>query len=316
VKREGLVIHKGYTVRWKADSQQSAVDSLQSRVGSHIENRWSKQHLKFNIQNNSLRKPLLLPPYALMVFFRFFFKLNAKLYVKRFLLWPVICMISAFSLHGQKTLPFFGQPIREELEMKTCSFEPAANAMKLLDYQEKELIIDFGFKMKTTRRVKIKIFNPRGFQHANISIPYISRIKGTKLSDINAYIHYQDAQGNIITEKVDKNQIFRNNQNNAFKKISFTFPNLKAGAVIEYQYELTEKNSLYLDPWFFQDIIPTRLSLFKLTIPYNIRVENRLMGVDSIIVNTKEEGGGAFYAPSLVRESIHFCMSLPSRLKK
>ena len=222
--------------------------------------------------------------------------------MKRFLFWPVICLISAISLHGQKTLPAFGQPIREELEMKTCSFDPSANAMKLLDYQEKELIIDFGFKMKTTRRVKIKIFNPRGFEHASISIPYISRIKGTKLSDMNAYIHYQDEKGNIITEKVDKNQIFRNNQNNAFKKISFTFPNLKAGAVIEYQYELTEKNSLYLDPWFFQDIIPTQLSLFKLTIPYNIRVENRLMGVDSIIVNTKEEGGGAFYAPSLVRE--------------
>lgn len=199
-------------------------------------------------------------------------------------------------------MPAFGQPIRAELELKTCSVDPGADAMKLLDYQEKELIIDFGFKIKTLRRVKIKIFNPGGFRHANISIPYISRIKGSKASDIAAYIHYLDAQGNIITEKVEKNQIFRNNQDNAFKKISFTFPNLKPGCVIEYQYEKTEKNSLHLEPWFFQDIIPTQLSLFKLTIPYSIRVENRLMGVDSISVNTKEEGGGAFYAPSLVRE--------------
>lgn len=211
-------------------------------------------------------------------------------------------MTSAISLYGQSQLPPFGQPILQELEMKTCSIDPGADAMKLLDYQEKEIIIDFGFKIKTLRRVKIKIFNPRGFQHANIAIPYISRIKGTKLSDINAYIHYQDAAGRVTTEKVEKNQIFRNNQDNAFKKISFTFPNLKAGCVIEYQYEQTEKNSLHLDPWLFQDIIPTQLSLFKLTIPYNIRVENRLMGVDSINVNTKEVGGGAFYAPSLARE--------------
>lgn len=222
--------------------------------------------------------------------------------MKRFLFLPVICIISAISLHGQKTLPAFGQPIREELDMKTCSFDPSANAMKLLDYQEKEIIVDYGFKIKSVRRVKIKIFNEKGFQHASIKIPYISRIKGTKITDITAYIHYLDPLGNIISEKVEKKQIFRDKQDDIVKKISFTFPNVKAGCVIEYRYEKTEKNSLHLEPWIFQDMIPTQISGFQLKMPSAIHLDYRLMGIDSVKQNYKLEGGGTFYAPSVVRD--------------
>ena len=207
-------------------------------------------------------------------------------------------------------IPPFGQAIRQELEMKSCPKDPGASAMKLLDYQEKEIIVDFGFKIKSERRVKIKIFNEKGFQHASIKIPYISLIKGTKITDITAYIHYLDPLGNMITEKVEKKQIFRDKQDDVVKKISFTFPNVKAGCVIEYRYEKTEKNSLHLEPWIFQDIIPTQLSGFKLSMPSAIHLDYRLMGVDSVKQNYKLEGGGTFYAPSVVRD--FFLQDIPA----
>jgi len=202
---------------------------------------------------------------------------------------------------AQVTLPGFGKPIREELELKSCSFDPGADAMKLIDFQEKEVIVDFGLKVKTQHRVKIKIFNERGFKYASISIPYISKIKGTKITDLSAYIHYLDEKGNTISEKVEKNQVFRDKESDAVKKIRFTFPNVRPGCVIEYRYEKTEKNSLYLDPWFFQDMIPTKYSGFALTLPSAIQMQARLMGVDSVYRNDKWDRGEQLSFPTIIR---------------
>jgi hypothetical protein len=185
-------------------------------------------------------------------------------------------------LYSQEKSVQFGKPDRQELEMKECDFDKSANAMKLLDYQEKEVIAEYGLKIKTERRVKIKIFNKKGFESANITIPYISRIKGTRITDISAYIHYLDSNGKIVTEKVSKKQIFKDKADDKIKKIKFTFPNVTPGCVVEYRYEKTEKNSLHLEPWFFQDFIPTLYLKFKLIIPSVIKMDHRLVGMDSI----------------------------------
>lgn len=185
------------------------------------------------------------------------------------------------SIHSQEKLPPFGKPDRRELEMSICAFDKNADAMKLLDFQEKEVIADYGLKIKTERRVKIKIFNQKGFEFASISIPY-SRTKGTKVTDISAYIHYIDSPGEIITTKVSKDQIFRDKEDEKTNNTKFTFPNVRPGCVIEYRYEKTEKNSLHLEPWFFQDFIPTLYSHFTLIIPSVINMDHRIVGVDSI----------------------------------
>ena len=190
--------------------------------------------------------------------------------------------LSASFTYSQETLTQFGKPDRRELEMKECAFDKSANAMKLLDYQEKEVIAEYGLKIKTERRVKIKIFNKKGFESANITIPYISRIKGTRITDISAYIHYLDSNGKMVTEKVSKKQIFKDKEDDKVKKIKFTFPNVSPGCVVEYRYEKTEKNSLHLEPWFFQDFIPTLYSKFKLTIPTVMQMDHRFIGVQSI----------------------------------
>jgi hypothetical protein len=196
----------------------------------------------------------------------------------------LICLLPGriFSQKKLKDMPDFGKPDLNELRMSECAFDKGASAMKLLDYQEKEVIAGYGLKIKTERRVRIKIFNEKGFDAASITIPYISRIKGTKITDISAYIYSLDSAGKIITRKVEKKQIFRDKADDDVKKIKFTFPDLKPGCVVEYRYEKTEKNSLQLDPWFFQDFIPTLYSAFKLSMPNLINMDKRIVGVDSI----------------------------------
>lgn len=195
---------------------------------------------------------------------------------------PLLGLLLPFLHYSQDKLIPFGKADKAELTMKECAFERNANAMKLLDYEEKEVIADYGLKIRTERRVKIKIFNEKGFEYANISIPYISRIKGTKITDISAYIYYLDSAGNIVTEKVSKKQIFRDEEDDKIKKIKFTFPHVKPGCIVEYRYEKREKNSLAIEPWVFQDFIPTLYSSFTLILPFGADFNKKIIGIDSL----------------------------------
>lgn len=213
----------------------------------------------------------------------------------------ILFFLPGLSAFPQAEFIPFGKPLKAELEMKSCAFDPGAAAMKLLDIEEKEVLYDYGFKIKSERRVKIKIFNEKGFDFANISIPYISRAKGTKVTDISAYIYYLDNYGNIITEKVEKKQIFRDKQDDKVKKVKFTFPNVKPGCVVEYRYEKTEKNSLHLDPWFFQDLIPTAYSRFSLTLPSAIDLDSKTPGADSVYKSSSYSKATSYYPSTITR---------------
>lgn len=227
--------------------------------------------------------------------------------MKRFLLllFFLSCLCAG---HTQEKLPVFGKPDVAELDMRECEFEKQANAMKLLDIEEKEIIADYGLKVKTEKRVRIKIFNRQGFEAATIKIPYISITRGSKVVDLDAYIYYKDSLGKIITEKVDKEQIFKDKGSNQYTYLKFTFPNLRPGCVIEYRYEKKEKDVLDLKPWYFQDYIPTKYSAFTLYTPTAMKITWRLFGMDSVLVNSVYEkglvDGKTYYRKTFLHQNI------------
>ncbi len=202
-------------------------------------------------------------------------------------------LFSIFQITGnsQKKLPAVGKADQAELDMKEYPFAKDASALKLFETEEKEITADYGLKIKTQRRVRIKIFTQKGFDAATITVPYISKIKGTKITNIDAYIYYLDSTRKIVTEKVSKSQIYRDKADDQLTQIKFTFPNVRPGCVIEYRYEKTEKNSLHLEPWYFQGFLPTLYSTFTISHPSQIEITRRLFGIDSILVNSKSERG-------------------------
>jgi len=60
--------------------------------------------------------------------------------------------------------------------------------------------------------------------------------------------------------------------------LRFTFPDVKAGCIIEYRYTITEKGSYFIAPWYFQDNIPNRLAACKINIPSYSSLEKRYIG--------------------------------------
>src|SRR6187431_1061925 len=87
----------------------------------------------------------------------------------------------------------------------------------------------------------------------------------------------------FVTQKLQKDQIFKEKIDQGTSTVVFTFPDVKPGSVIEYRYTHSEKNSLHLDPWFFQDKLPTALSTCKFIYPLGLRFDYRVITTDSII---------------------------------
>src|SRR5207245_1076702 len=118
----------------------------------------------------------------------------------------------------------------------------------------------------------------------NIVIPYLSRDRSCKIRDISGYVYFIDSTGRIITQKIERRQIFKDRSDDGLSKVAFTFPNVTPGCVIEYHYTKIEKEEIEVEPWLFQCDIPTRLSYFKVEYPRFIWVNHHFINCDSVSI--------------------------------
>jgi hypothetical protein len=204
---------------------------------------------------------------------------------KLFLIIPLSLLLKICA--AQPRITYFGEPDMDEMKMTVYEKDRNASAVKLLTYQETEFFFEnTTIRVKTEKRERIKIFNKEGYRYASIKIPYMSRNKA-KITDITAYIYYLDPSGKIITQKIEKKQIFKDINKGGLSLIAFTFPDLRPGCVIEYRYEKTEKNIASIEPWYFQGPIPTLFAMHRTLIPDQLSVEQKIVG-DTTIKNVKE----------------------------
>ena len=183
-----------------------------------------------------------------------------------FALTAILCC-SSVNAQKDKDLPAFGTADKKDLEMKECDFDKNAEAVVLFDV--KEAYFDIYSGMQSERRVRIKILNDKGLDNANIHIKYRFENNIRPISGISAFTYNLDAAGNVVATKVEKSQIFDKPINKRYSQIAFTFPQVKAGSIIEYRYK---DESMSIGSWYFQKKIPVKLSRFKLDFPTELEV--------------------------------------------
>ncbi len=184
-----------------------------------------------------------------------------------------LCFSSAITAQKKKdknqNLPDFGKIEKADLEMKECNFDAKAEAMILLDDGLLEFAIPSGMELK--RRVRIKILNNKGLDWANVHLPYKTDGSRQNITDIEAQTYNVDANGNIVTIKVDKSLIYNKKINKKISERVFTFPDVKVGSVIEYRFK---HYGIGLIDWYFQRSIPVRYSHFITDFPNEIEVSS------------------------------------------
>lgn len=184
---------------------------------------------------------------------------------------------------AQKIVPEFGKINATDLSLKSCSFEPEAAAMKLFDVQEIEFD-PYGYdtRLKTERRVRIKLFKEAGYKYASIKIPYFSKRGVTKMKDLKGCVYNLDPSGNVVVQKLEKQDFFKNQLSDNVGVINFTFPNLKPGSVVEFSYTKIEKNISQIDAWVVQDEIPVAYAATILTTPSIAKIKEKFYGTDTL----------------------------------
>jgi Domain of Unknown Function with PDB structure (DUF3857) len=156
----------------------------------------------------------------------------------------------------------YGQVDMEDLEMKTCDFEPNANAEVLFDVgnykSEGETALE--------RHTRIKIFNEAGKNKGSVRFEYVSHfgqstIKGLEAETINL------ENGKIVKTSLDPKGYYVEKIDNYFSALVFALPNVKVGSIIEYKFKISSVRGVYYPNWYFQSNIPTRYSEIKTDFP-------------------------------------------------
>jgi hypothetical protein len=178
----------------------------------------------------------------------------------------VIACLFSFSALAQTNQPTqpFGKIDNADLELKSCDFEPGANAMVLFD--KAEIAYDARLDLSMARHKRIKIFNDQGKKQANIRIEYVSGGHLEYITGLQAQtINMVDGKPQII--KIDKKQVFTQQLDKSRAALVFSMPDVKSGSVVEYKYVLNTNSIANFPDWYFQDDIPTRYSELATTIP-------------------------------------------------
>ena len=189
----------------------------------------------------------------------------------------------SITLLGQKDPFSFGNVNMNDLLLKSCPFEPEAPAMKLLDIEEITFdIFTYGTKMKTEKRVRIKIFNEKGYKYASVRIPYLNKKRVAKIKELAGFVYNLDASGKIVKQKLEEKDFFTVKAIENIGIVNFTFPNIKHGSVIEYQYTTIENDIIGISPWIIQGEIPVAYTSVSLTTPARSGITEKIFGSDTV----------------------------------
>lgn len=200
-----------------------------------------------------------------------------KLNLNKMLLSVVLlqCVIGAANAQSLATdEPIFGKVDTAEFRLTSCDFEKDANAEVLFD----KAVVSYKYSTIIMDRYKrIKIFNEKGKDEADFRIEFLGVHKDEDIVDLQA--ETVNLEGNqIIYTPVDSKSIYTTTVDKYTKAISFSFPAVKPGSVIEVKYKKTTPYPNNYPDWYFQSAIPTKYSEFDATFQkaYNLGIETKL----------------------------------------
>lgn len=202
-------------------------------------------------------------------------KINTKLFIFLFL---ILIGINSIAQDVK-----WGKPNDKEKIISVCDFDSSANAIIL---SESGYISLIGNLVYIKIYKKIKILKNEGIENANIRIPFFSKDKLESIKDIKAQTH-NFTNNNVQTQEVSKSNIFVNQISEYYSEVRFTFPDVKVGSIIEYEYTLIKSNILFLDAWVFQHTLPTLYSELITNIPKSLHYKILVFGDN---LNSKYNG--------------------------
>lgn len=165
----------------------------------------------------------------------------------------------------------FGKVAKEEVKEQFYPTDSTAVAAYL--YKKRRSYFSFDqstgwFKLITDIHQRIKIYKKEGFNYANHSIVHYTPKSGDRerIYKIKGYT-YNLENGKVISEKLSKDNIFKEEINKYNSKIKITMPDVKEGSVLEIRYQISSPYATSIADVEFQKGIPIKKLESQIEIP-------------------------------------------------
>ena len=131
---------------------------------------------------------------------------------------------------------------------------------------ESSILVKYEFRLRT------KILKPEGASHANIDIVYFNAdnaetYNGDELADLKVRVFTKNEKGKVEKRNISTGNFVRERLDNNYMVLHVAVPDVKAGSIIEYQYNITSNRPTFLYDWKFQESIPVVRSKCDIDIP-------------------------------------------------
>jgi hypothetical protein len=221
----------------------------------------------------------------------FGFKNNHGSRMKLFSFFTVLSFLLCVSLSNsfaQMEPPMkWGEIPMADLQMKSFPKDTNATALILGDYGES--FFDDNLNIVYKRHLRVKILTSRGYEWATHSVTLFTEKRTESISDIEGVTYRLDENGDIIRNKLNESDIFKEAYNDKWTRFRFTLPALQPGCIIEMRYTVKTTNPVLMREWVFQHNEPVRWSEYRVRFPKRIAYSGILQGYENFAVKEQEE---------------------------
>lgn len=189
-------------------------------------------------------------------------KYTMKLNFTLILTLSVFCL----SLNAQDKNFKFSKVPQSDVEMVEYELEPESEAVVLGHTLKLFLTYGSQYQMVYTHHKRIKIFKESAFDLGKVELYYYSEDNTESIRKLKAVITYPDGSQYSLNRK----EFYNDEIDDKYKKITFTYPKLSEGCIIEYSYQLVSKQVALLEDFNYQEDIPVRYAHMELDLPEHI----------------------------------------------
>jgi hypothetical protein len=186
----------------------------------------------------------------------------------------------------------FGKITPEDFKPAVYSIDSSANAIVIADIGSTEIVGNNkgSFSLEFKKFSRAHILNINGYDIANVEITlYKSGNSEQELVSLKA-VTYNIENGKVVETKLDTREaVFKDKINKHWRIKKFTFPNIKQGSIIEYEYRIHSDFIFNLRPWDFQGDFPCLWSEYTATIPEFFSYVTLTQGYQPFYINDRKD---------------------------
>lgn len=180
-----------------------------------------------------------------------------------------------------------GKPTHEEMSMTRYAPDPSAKAVVLWSNTDINFSIGPAYdRLIYSHKYRIKILQDDGVEAGTVSIPYYDIDESNKIEEEITDLRvttYNLVDGQVVASVLPDQAIRRQQVAKDRQLLTFTAPDVKAGSVIEYEYQL--HSAYYLSPrtWYAQGLYPVFLAEYSFNMPEWFLFSTHLGGTQMIV---------------------------------